>query len=47
MHRIRWSALPAWPVIIGAMICGVVEWIALTRSRAADAVHQARMKRLR
>jgi uncharacterized membrane protein len=42
MPRIRLSALPAWPVVMGALIYGWIEWIALTRSRAADAVQEAR-----
>ena len=27
---------PAWPVLAAALACGLLEWLALSRSRLAD-----------
>jgi hypothetical protein len=31
-----------WPAIAAALLYGLVEWAALSRSRAGDLLHQAR-----
>jgi hypothetical protein len=52
MHPPRLPAVHVWPAFAAALIDGLVEWVALSRWRAADALHAARtghawMKRLR
>jgi hypothetical protein len=42
MSRTRLPAPHAWPAIAAALLYGLVEWLALSRSRAGDRLHQAR-----
>lgn len=38
MHSPMRSTLAAWPAVAAALVYGFVEWLALSRSRAADAL---------
>jgi len=37
MHNPTRSILVAWPALAAALVYGLVEWLALSRSRAGDA----------
>lgn len=42
MTERRQSAMPARLNMIGALLLGLLEWLALSRSRAVDRVHGLR-----
>jgi hypothetical protein len=47
MQRLRWQALQVWPVLAAAVAVGLVEWLALSRWRAVDALLDAQLRRKR
>jgi hypothetical protein len=42
MRNNRLPSWQAWPAIAAALLYGLIEWLALTRSRVCDRLQQAR-----
>jgi hypothetical protein len=45
MQTHGWPTPRTWPALAAALLYGLVEWTALCRSRAADAMDDARRAR--